>query len=392
MSFRTPQLMAQLNNVVSLPSISSANTAIDTSNKPVIDYLATEFESMGFSCEIIASKSKTDQKKTNLIATLGSGPGGLVLSGHTDTVPLDEALWSVDPFQLTERDGRLYGLGVTDMKGFFPIIMEAIRPLLDAKFKEPLIVLATADEETSMEGARCIAELGRPQARSAIIGEPTSLRPVRTHKGMMMESIRLLGESGHSSNPSLGNNALDAMHAVITDLIQYRQEMKQQYRNDLFEIPYPTLNLGSIHGGDNPNRICGHCKLEFDIRLMPGMHIETVRAEIYQRIEKVTGPLGIQFELVPIFSGVPPFFADENSPLLKAAEKLSGHSGISVAFGTEGPFLQELGMDTIILGPGSIDQAHQPDEYMSLDMITPGIEIIRNLVVQQCVNQDSSNE
>ncbi|PCJ28227.1 MAG: acetylornithine deacetylase [SAR86 cluster bacterium] len=384
MTINTKDLLTQLGEVVSLPSISSANTEIDTSNKPVIDYLANKFESLGFSCEIIPC-SPEENGKFNLIATLGSGPGGLVLAGHTDTVPLDQALWSVDPFQVTEKDGKLFGLGITDMKGFFPIVMEAIQPLLNEDFKEPLIILATADEETSMQGARTIAELGRPKARSAIIGEPTGLKPVRTHKGIMMDSIRLLGESGHSSDPALGNNALDAMHAVISDLMLYRAELKNRYTSDLFEIPYPTLNLGSIHGGDNPNRICGHCNLEFDVRLMPGMHIETVRAEINQRVEAIVQPLGIQFELVPLFTGVPAFFAQENSPLLKAAEQLTGHSGISVAFGTEGPFLQQLGMDTIILGPGNIDQAHQPDEYMSIDMIEPCIDILRKLITQHCL-------
>ena len=384
MSVNSKSLFEQLNKVVSLPSVSSANASIDMSNKPVIDHLAEQFESLGFECELIPIPD-SETTKFNLIATLGSGPGGLVLAGHTDTVPLDEELWSLDPFKVTQRDGKLFGLGVTDMKGFFPIIMEAVKPLLDKSFKEPLIVLATADEETSMQGARSIAEMGRPKARAAIIGEPTGLQPVKAHKGIMMDSVRLLGQSGHSSDPSLGNNALDAMHAVISDLMIYREELKQRYSSDLFSIPHPTLNLGVIHGGDNPNRICGHCELEFDIRLMPGMHIETVRGEIRNRIATLMNPLGIQFELAALFTGVPAFFADENSALLKTAEKLTGHAGISVGFGTEGPFLQELGMDTIIMGPGNIDQAHQPDEYMSIDMIEPCIDVLQKMISHHCL-------
>ena len=384
MSVNSKSLFEQLNNVVSLPSVSSANPSIDTSNKAVIDHLAEQFESLGFECELIPIPGR-ETTKFNLIATLGSGPGGLVLAGHTDTVPLDEELWSVDPFKVTQRDGKLFGLGVTDMKGFFPIIMEAVKPFLDKSFKEPLIVLATADEETSMQGARSIAELGRPKARAAIIGEPTGLQPVKAHKGIMMDSVRLLGHSGHSSDPSLGNNALDAMHAVISDLMTYREELKCRYNSELFSIPHPTLNLGVIHGGDNPNRICGHCELEFDIRLMPGMHIETVRAEIRNRIATLMDPLGIQFEFAALFTGVPAFFADENSALLRTAEKLTGHSGISVAFGTEGPFLQKLGMDTIIMGPGNIDQAHQPDEYMSIDMIEPCIDVLQKMISHHCL-------
>lgn len=384
MSVNSKSLFEQLNKVVSLPSVSSANPSIDTSNKAVIDHLAEQFESLGFKSELIPIPG-SETTKFNLIATLGSGPGGLVLAGHTDTVPLDEELWSVDPFKVTQRDGKLFGLGVTDMKGFFPIIMEAVKPFLEKTFKEPLIVLATADEETSMQGARTIAQMGRPKARAAIIGEPTGLQPVKAHKGIMMDSVRLLGQSGHSSDPSLGNNALDAMHAVISDLMTYREELKCRYNSDLFSIPHPTLNLGVIHGGDNPNRICGHCELEFDIRLMPGMHIETVRAEIRNRIATLMDPLGIQFELAALFTGVPAFFADENSALLRTAEKLTGHSGISVAFGTEGPFLQELGMDTIIMGPGNIDQAHQPDEYMSIDMIEPCIDVLQKMISHHCL-------
>ena len=384
MSVNSKTLLDQLNSIVSLPSVSSANASIDMSNKPVIDHLAEQFEFLGFECEIIPVPSnKTD--KFNLIATLGAGPGGLVLAGHTDTVPLDEELWSIDPFKVTERNGKLFGLGVTDMKGFFPIIMEAVKPLLNRSFKEPLIVLATADEETSMQGARSIAQLGRPKARAAIIGEPTGLQPVKAHKGIMMDSIRLLGKSGHSSDPSLGNNALEAMHVVISDLMIYREELKQRYNSNLFSIPHPTLNLGVIHGGDNPNRICGRCELEFDIRLMPGMHIETLRAEIRNRITTLMDPLGIQFELAALFSGVPAFSTDENSALLKTAEKLTGHAGISVGFGTEGPFLQKLGMDTIIMGPGNIDQAHQPDEYMSINMIEPCIDVLQKMINHHCL-------
>ena len=174
------------------------------------------------------------------------------------------------------------------------------------------------------------------------------------------------------------------MYAVIGELIHYRKELKERYTNDLFKIPHPTLNLGSIHGGDNPNRICGHCSLEFDVRLTPGMHVDTVRAEISERILQITNPLDIRFEMIPIFTGVPAFFAKENSALLKTAEELTGCSGISVAFGTEGPFLQQLGMDTIIMGPGNIDQAHQPNEYMSINMIEPCVNTLRELIVKSC--------
>jgi len=385
MSTNYPKLLESLNRLVATPSISSANPTIDMSNAEVINYLADCFEDLGFSCEIIQSPSTSGKIKLNLVATRGQGSGGLVLSGHTDTVPLDEDLWTVDPFSLTVKDNRLYGLGSTDMKGFFPIVMQAVRELGEFKCREPLIILATADEETSMQGARTLVENGIPRARAAIIGEPTGLQPVRAHKGIMMEAIRLSGKSGHSSNPALGNNALDAMHAVITELMQLRNELKQQYRSNLFEIDHPTLNLGCIHGGDNPNRICGHCDLEIDIRLMPNMDIDETRALLQQRISAVTDKIGIEFELAPLFPGAPAFLSATESNILKLVEQLTNSSGISVAFSTEAPHLQKLGMDTIIFGPGSIDQAHQPDEHMSLDMVTPGINYLKQIITNVCI-------
>lgn len=384
-----PDLFTHLDALISRPSVSSANPALDTSNVPVIDYLAQCFEDLGFRTEQIASPGTSaltaGNAKRNLLATRGEGPGGLVLAGHTDTVPLDEALWSVNPFRLTEKDGRLYGLGSTDMKSFFPLIMEALKSFEGITFRQPLIVLATADEETSMQGARTLAELGRPKARCAVIGEPTGMRPIHAHKGIMMESIDLLGQSGHSSNPALGHNALEAMHDVISELILFRQSLQQRYHSPLFSIPRPTLNLGCIHGGDNPNRICGQCRLEFDIRLLPGMEIAAMRDEILQRVLPIAERHEVKATIKPLFAGLPAFYTDPANELVKTAERLTGNSAASVAFGTEAPLLQRLGMDTIILGPGDIDQAHQPDEYLALDRLQPCIDTLRGLIRHYCL-------
>ena len=384
-----PDLFTHLDALISRPSVSSANPALDTSNVPVIDYMAQCFEDLGFRTEQIASPGTSaltaGNAKRNLLATRGEGPGGLVLAGHTDTVPLDEALWSVNPFRLTEKDGRLYGLGSTDMKSFFPLIMEALKSFEGVTFRQPLIVLATADEETSMQGARTLAELGRPKARCAVIGEPTGMRPIHAHKGIMMESIDLLGRSGHSSNPDLGRNALDAMHEVISELILFRQSLQQRYHSPLFSIPRPTLNLGCIHGGDNPNRICGQCRLQFDLRLLPGMEIATMREEILQRVLPIAERHDVKATIKPLFAGLPAFYTDPANELVKTAERLTGNSAASVAFGTEAPLLQRLGMDTIILGPGDIDQAHQPDEYLALDRLQPCIDTLRGLIRHYCL-------
>jgi acetylornithine deacetylase len=384
-----PGLLEHLDALISRPSISSANPKLDTSNAPVIEYLAECFHDLGFRTEIIESPATSaltrHNKKLNLIATRGEGAGGLVLAGHTDTVPLDADLWSVDPFRLTEKEGRLYGLGSTDMKGFFPLIMAALQNFTDTSFRQPLIVLATADEETSMQGARTLAQLGRPRARCAVIGEPTGMRPINAHKGIMMESIELLGQSGHSSDPSLGHNALDAMHDVIGELIRFREELQRRYHNPVFTIPRPTLNLGCIHGGDNPNRICGQCHLEFDIRLLPGMEITEIREEMRQRILPIAAKHQVVPSIQPLFAGLPAFLTAADNELVKTAERLTGNSAASVAFGTEAPILQGMGMETIILGPGDIAQAHQPDEYLALDRVGPYINVLQGLIRHYCL-------
>ncbi len=389
MSPHFPDFMTHLDALISKPSVSSANPDYDISNAAVIDYLAQCYEDLGFECERVPSDPTSEltanNEKINLIATRGTGPGGLVLAGHTDTVPLDEALWHMNPFRLTEKNGRLYGLGSTDMKSFFALVMEALKTFEGVTFKQPLIILATADEETSMQGARTLAELGRPRARCAVIGEPTGMRPINAHKGIMMESIDLLGQSGHSSDPDLGHNALDAMHSVISELIVFRQELQTRFNNPVFTIPRPTLNLGCIHGGDNPNRICGQCRLEFDIRLLPGMEIEALREEIRGRVTPIAERFGVVPTIAPLFAGLPAFMTAAENDLVKTAEKLTGHSAATVAFGTEAPLLQRLGMDTIVLGPGDIDQAHQPDEYLALDRVGPYIETLRGLIRHYCL-------
>jgi len=378
-------LLSHFDSLMRLPSISSSNIAIDMSNEGVINYLAEQFEALGFNCETVPCTSDSGKTKLNLIATLGTGPGGLVLAGHTDTVPMDDHLWQVPPLQMTEKDNRLYGLGSSDMKSFFALILEAVAELPGQKLQQPLIVLATADEETSMHGARRLAELGRPKARYAVIGEPTSMKPVRAHKGIMMESIRLLGQSGHSSDHSLGRNAMEAMHDVIAELLAFRRDLQEKYHDPMFDIALPTLNLGCIHGGDSANRICGHCELEFDLRCLPGMELDELREAIRQRVMPIAERHRVQFELVSLFPGISAYACPADSDLIKTAEKLTGHQAITVGFGTEAPMLQSMGMDTIVLGPGDIAQAHQPDEYLALDRVQPCVDLLKRLIRHYCI-------
>lgn len=376
-------ILGQLQQLVGTASVSSTDPSWDQGNRAVIDLLASWLSDMGFHTEILPVNA--NGSKANLIATLGSGPGGLVLSGHTDTVPYDDGLWKSNPLSIVERDNRLYGLGSADMKGFFPLAIAAAGAFLDTTLKQPLIILATADEESSMAGARALASAGKPKARAAIIGEPTSLVPVRMHKGIMMEAVKVTGQAGHSSNPALGNNALEGIHAVIGDLMTYRQQLQSRFSDNLFQVAYPTLNLGCVHGGDSPNRICGQAEMHFDLRVTPGGNNASIRAEIDARMAQIAQQHSLGIEMRPLITPVDAFEQKADSALVRVAEKLTGHQAQAVAFATEAPFLQQLGMETIVMGPGSIDRAHQPDEYLELDQIEPCIALLQNFIRHYCL-------
>ena len=378
----TPALLDMIAALISAPSVSSVSPELDQGNRNVIDLLAGWLDTAGFEVELMPLAGMP--AKANLVATLGSGPGGLVLSGHTDTVPFDAGRWTHDPFTLTRADDRLYGLGTSDMKAFLALAIEALVDIRPADLREPVILLATADEETSMAGAKALVERGTPQARHALIGEPTGLRPVKMHKGILMEAIRLQGRSGHSSDPALGNSALEAMHTVIGALLAWRAQLQARHHNTLFAVPVPTLNLGHIHGGDNPNRICADCELHIDLRPLPGMALEELRAGIHACVNRSLRGFGIQVTFESLFDGIPAMETAADAEIIRVTEKLTGHAAGSVAFGTEAPYLQQLGMNTVVLGPGDIAQAHQPDEYLALDRLDPTIRLLRDLVKSVC--------
>ena len=377
-----PTLKDQFAALIAAPSVSCTQPALDQSNRQVIDLLAGWLGDLGFSCDI----QQVSPGKFNLLASRGTGPGGLVLAGHSDTVPYDEQLWATDPLKLSEVDGRWVGLGSCDMKGFFALIIEAVIPLLEHDFKQPLLILATCDEESSMSGARALAEAGRPLGRAAVIGEPTGLKPIRLHKGVMMERIDILGRSGHSSDPSLGHSALEAMHQVMAELMGLRRQWQKEFNNTQFSVPQPTLNFGCIHGGDNPNRICGQCALEFDLRPLPGMDPEVLRAAIHQKLQPLAEQHQVKIDYAPLFPAVPPFEQDADAELVRVAERLTGHRAEAVAFGTEAPYLQRLGCETLVLGPGDIACAHQPGEYLEMSRLQPTVRLLRELIEHYCLS------
>ena len=376
-----PSFKEQFAALIAAPSVSCTQAHWDQSNRAVIELLSSWLGDLGFACDV----QEISPGKFNLLASYGSGPGGLVLAGHSDTVPFDAALWQTDPLKLSEVDGRWVGLGSCDMKGFFALIIEAVQPLLEQRFQQPLLILATCDEESSMSGARALAQAGRPLGRAAVMGEPTGLRPIRLHKGIMMERIDILGQSGHSSDPNLGHSALEAMQDVMLELRGLRAQWQREYNNPQFSVPKPTLNFGCIHGGDNPNRICGQCSLEFDLRPLPGMQPEALRAAIRQKLQPLAEQHQVKIDFAPLFPSVPPFEQNADSELVRIAERLTGHTAAAVAFATEAPYLQQLGCETLVLGPGDIDCAHQPGEYLEMSRLQPTVRLLQQLIEHYCL-------
>ena len=235
----TPEFEDCFAELIRLPSVSSIDPEHDQSNRAVIDVLATWLEALGFDIEIMPVQASPE--KCNLIARRGNNDieGGLVLSGHTDTVPYDDKGWNTDPFTLSKQNDRYYGLGTADMKSFFPIILETLERLTETKFNQSITVVATADEESTMSGARLIQKQNNIAGRFCIIGEPTGLKPIHAHKGIIIETIQIQGRSGHSSDPTLGNSALEGMINVMNDLRLWRDELQAEFTNQDFKIPVP---------------------------------------------------------------------------------------------------------------------------------------------------------
>lgn len=382
-----PEIPAMVAALLAEPSVSCTDPCLDQGNLGVVHRLAEWAENLGFRVEI----DPVGPGKANLIATLGASqsadaPGGLVLSGHTDTVPCNPELWSSDPFVATERDGRIYGLGSADMKSFFALMLEAASGFRASDLQQPLVLLGTADEESSMAGARQLLAQHRRLGRQAVIGEPTGLKPIRLHKGVMIEAITVHGRAGHSSDPALGANAIVGMHAVIGELLEFQEELRERQRNPAFAVDYPTLNLGAIHGGDNPNRICGCCETLIDIRPLPGMDFDVLEDGLKARLDGLMDRYpGLSLDIRRMFPGVPAFETPPDTDVVRACESLSGHAAGAVAFGTEAPFLSGLGLRTVVLGPGHIEQAHQPDEYLPLSHIQPGVDLLTQLIQRFCL-------
>jgi acetylornithine deacetylase len=378
-----PPSIDMVRKLVATPSVSSPDVRFDQSNRGVIDLVAEWAASLGLAVRIEALPGESG--KANLIATLGEGDDGLVLSGHTDTVPFNAERWTDDPFALTERDGKLHGLGTADMKGFFAAALHAIARFDRGHLQQPITLLGTADEESTMDGARALAQKGERLGQYAIIGEPTSLQPIRKHKGVFYVQVTVGGKAGHASNPALGVNAIEGLQLVLTALQSWRDTIGQRHHDDDFEVPGPTLNFGRITGGDSPNRICAECTLDLDIRLLPGMDRAAVVTELRDVVGNALdgGPWTFDVQATGAYADA--FAGPSDAEFSGAVETLCGCSAKTALFGTEAPYLAELGLQTLVLGAGDIAVAHQPDEYVTIAAIERATDVYANLIQRFCI-------
>ncbi|TPH15212.1 acetylornithine deacetylase [Litorilituus lipolyticus] len=378
-----PNFSQSLSQLIACSSISSTQASWDQGNKEVIQLLAYWFEQLGFAVQIQPVPNTTN--KFNMLAKLGSGEGGLLLAGHSDTVPFDENRWESDPHKVLNQDDKFFGLGTCDMKGFFAFILQVSKNLQAKQLKKPLYVLATADEETTMAGARFFANSQEIKPDVAVIGEPTNLVPVVMHKGHMSHKISVQGKSGHSSKPNLGINAIEIMHQVIGALIELQKQFNTNFNNDAFDVPAPTLNMGAISGGDNANRICGHCHLDLDLRSLPGMSDDELLAWLSDALKPIAEKYPGRISFKELHPSSPSFEQEKPSSLIDVAEEISGHSCCAVNYATEAPFIQKLGCQTIVMGPGSINQAHQPNEFLAHSEIDKTTKVLTQLIQHYCL-------
>ena len=364
-------------------SVSSTEPHLDTSNEAAAATVAEMLESAGFSVEMMAVPQH--KGKLNIIAHAGprEPDSGLILAGHSDTVPCTEEDWQSDPFTMELRDGRLYGLGCCDMKGFFAALCEAL-PMIDlATLRQPLKVWATADEECGMCGARAMR--AAEPAAMVLLGEPTGLVPGYAHKGAIAGKLICHGKAGHASQPAAGANAIDGIHQVLAALIAWREDELNLVADHAFDPPHQTLSFGIIRGGDAHNRICSRCELWFDCRLLPGTAPDTVFARILACAEAALADIPeITVRMNKLGHPVPAMHTALDAPVIELATTVAGRAAIALPYATEAPYYASYGMDVAILGAGHIGQVHQPDEYVEVAQIDRLAAMISSVVAKAC--------
>ena len=370
-----------LNDLIAYPTVSA------DSNLALIDHLANRLQDAGARIDVFTDPSG---QKANLFATLGpETDGGIVLSGHTDVVPVSHQDWSSDPFAMTTHDGAIYGRGTCDMKGFIAAAVALAPKFAQHAIRRPLHFAFTYDEEVGCMGAQALAQSLTDRGIKpgvAIIGEPTSMRVIEGHKGCCEYTTRFEGLAGHGSAPDLGVNAVEYAVRYVARLLELREELKTLApRGSRFDPPWTTINTGALHGGIAHNVIANHAAVEWEMRPVQAGDATHVRDAMRSYAENTLLPemqavwpdATITTEVIGEIEGLIPTDTNEARDIVT---ELTGANGTDlVAFGTEAGIFQALGMDVVVCGPGSIEQAHKADEFVTTDQLAQCIRMLERL-------------
>ena len=375
---------AILADLIAFPTVSA------DSNLDLIEWCAGRLEALGARCEI--SRDATGAK-ANLFATIGPDvDGGVVLSGHTDVVPVEGQDWSSDPFIAVERDGLIHGRGACDMKGFLACALALAPRIAAADLKRPVHFALSYDEEVGCLGARVMLKALAASGRRpgiCIIGEPTSMRVIEGHKGCCEYTTRFGGLAGHSSAPGLGVSAVEYAVRYAGRLLELREELVARTPpGSRFEPPESTVQLGGMRGGVAHNVIADHCELDWEVRPVVEADIDFVKREIGAYVAGTLLPAmravhpqaTIETEVIAEVIGLEPMAKSEACELV--AELTGSNTREVVSFGTEAGLFQTRGISTVICGPGSIGQAHKADEFVAVEQLGQCLEMIQRLVAK----------
>jgi acetylornithine deacetylase len=364
------QILADL---VRIDSVSSR------SNVEIIEYLEDRCEALGLMTRRYPYLDELGVEKFNLVAlSAAADEVELALVGHTDTVPYDPH-WN-EATNLTERDGKLFGRGSCDTKGFIAAALTAVE---NVKINKPLALIFTADEETGLRGAKLLAEAKPLRVRYSIVGEPTSLKPIRAGKGYSLAEVLVKGREAHSAYPALGASAVFRAARLINRLESIAEQLKQD-QHDAFDPPYTTLNVGLIHGGSAKNVLAGECRFTLEWRPIPTQPSEHVLELFLAAIEaekQIDSGLKCEVDANRQDTG---FETAPDSPLIRLLENVTGNPSGTVAFGTEAAQMMALGSESVVIGPGDIRQAHRTGEFVPIDELERCAEILRQSITQLC--------
>ena len=372
-----------MRRLVAFPTVSR------DSNLDLVDWVEEYLDGFGVKAHRVYDATG---KKAALYANVGPEvPDGIVLSGHTDVVPVDGQAWSSDPFEVTERDGKYFGRGTCDMKGFDALALSAVPLALASDLKRPLQIALSYDEEVGCVGAPPMIDdmLGvLPKAKTAIIGEPSMMKTVTAHKGGSGFAVHVQGFEVHSSIMHTGVNAVMEAARLIDWANQMNTEIRAKSPSDLaaiFEPPYTTLQVGTIEGGTAHNITAKDCRFALDFRVVPGEDVENWKARFLAKVAEVEAEMKAVHPDAAIsaksYFGVPGLRPEVDGPAETLVRQLTGDNGQHVvSYGTEAGHFQDRGYSAVVCGPGNIEQAHQADEFISKAQFEAGEKFIAQVV------------